>query len=96
MDTCEHPDFAATVSCARILDSPVWYADLTLRCAACGREMQFIGFPMGLSPGEPMVNVSGTELRIPFRPYTEEEAFRRFGDNPPSLGFRITASKGEA
>lgn len=76
--SCDHPDFEARVDVARITDSAVWYADLTVRCAACGQEMQFIGFPMGLSPGEPMINVSGTELRIPFRPYAEAEARRRF------------------
>lgn len=87
---CEHLNFTANVSVSRITDSPVWYADLTVKCVQCRQEMQFIGFPMGLSPGEPMTNVSGTELRIPFRPYTEEEAKRRFLSEDNVVGFRIS------
>lgn len=77
------------VNVARITDSSVWYADLTLECADCGQEMRFIGFPMGLSPGEPMVSVDQKELRIPFKPYEKEEVRRRFLEAHPA-GFRIT------
>lgn len=87
--SCNHLDFAANVSVSRITDSSVWYADLTVKCVQCGQSMQFIGFPMGLSPGEPMISVSGTELRIPFRPYTEEEAKRRFLSEE-EIGFRVS------
>ncbi len=71
MSDCPHEEFSANVAVARIIDASVWYADLTLCCAACGQKMEFIGFPMGLSPGEPMTDVTGTELRIPFKGYSE-------------------------
>lgn len=88
--SCDHENFRAYVTVARISDAAVWYADLTVTCVDCNQEMQFIGFPQGCSPGEPMVNVSGTELRIPFRPYSEEEARRRFLEEDP-LGFTISS-----
>lgn len=87
---CDHLDFTANVSISKIADSPVWYADLTVKCSQCGQDMQFVGFPMGLSPGEPTTNVSSTELRIPFRPYTEEEAKRRFLSKDNVVGFRVS------
>lgn len=93
--SCEHEHFAANVDCARITDSSVWYADLRLQCTDCGQAMRFIGFPMGLSPGEPMTNVEGTELRIPFAPYDKGEARRRFLDMSPP-GFRITSAERES
>lgn len=92
--TCNHEDFIARVSVQRLLDSAVWYADFTLKCSACGEPMEFIGFPMGLSPGEPMVNLDRTELRIPFRAYRGDEARRReLLTDPP--GFRVTAQDTE-
>lgn len=84
--TCNHPDFCADVQVSRFEDSDVWYAELKLRCEICHQEMQFIGFPMGLSPGEPMINITGTELRIPFRSLVSR-------DNSPNespIGFLVT------
>jgi hypothetical protein len=86
--SCDHPDFAAKVDVQRILDSAVWYADVSVKCSACGQQMAFHGFPMGLSPAEPMVDVTGTEARLPFRPYNEEEARRRWLDEEPA-GFTV-------
>lgn len=87
--SCSHENFFANVAVARISDSQVWYADLTLICDQCGEKMEFIGFPMGLSPGEPMVDVTGTELRIPFRPYSEEEAKRRIRSDDFKVTYRV-------
>jgi hypothetical protein len=87
-DTCPHETFEANVAVARISDASVWYADLTLRCVECGQKMEFIGFPMGLSPGEPMVDVTGTELRIPFKGHSEEVRRKRLlGEG---FGYRIS------
>lgn len=80
------------VSVARITDSSVWYADLTLECADCGQKMRFIGFPMGMSPGEPRCSVDETELRIPFAPYSEEERRKRLLERSP-LGFEIARAQ---
>lgn len=85
---CEHADFRAGVNVQRITDSTVWYADVSVTCAECGQRMEFLGFPRGLSPAEPMVDVTGTEARLPFRPYDEEQARARFLDESPA-GFRI-------
>lgn len=87
--SCDHEKFHANVDVQRITDSSVWYADVRVRCAQCDQEMQFIGFPMGLSPAEPMVSVDGKEARLPFRPYDEEETRRRFLEEH-AVGFRIT------
>ena len=46
------------------------------------------GFPAGLSPAHPMVSIDGTEAHLPFRPYDEEEARRRFLDEEPA-GFTV-------
>lgn len=88
MAGCDHQRFAAQVAVQRIVDSAVWYADVSVRCSACGQAMQFIGFPVGLSPAEPMVDVTGTEARLPFRPYDAAEARRQFLDESPA-GFTI-------
>lgn len=85
---CDHKEFTARVDVSRIEDSPVWYADLKLNCSVCGKEMQFIGFPFGMSPGEPTINLTGTEARLPFSPFSEEETKKRFTD-AVQLGYRI-------
>lgn len=90
---CSHPNFNASVDVSRIEDAATWYADLRLTCATCGQEMRFVGFPRGLSPGEPMVNLAETELRIPFRPYSKGEVKRRLlGDEQP--GYRVVSLEG--
>lgn len=86
--SCEHLNFRALVDCARIQGSAVWYADLSLECTDCGQKMRFVGFPKGLSPGEPMTNLTETELRIPFKPYDEAEARRRLLEQHPE-GFLV-------
>lgn len=85
--SCDHAEFRAQVDVQRLLDSAVWYADVSIHCAGCGQKMEWIGFPMGLSPAEPMVDVTGTEARLPFRPYDEEQARARWLDHP--AGFTI-------
>ena len=87
--TCDHPDFIANVAVNRITDGAVWYADLMIKCADCGQQMRFLGMPMGLSPTGPMCDPTETEARLPFAPYSEEEANRRFLDAHPA-GFVIS------
>lgn len=86
--SCEHLDFRAGVDVQRITDSAVWYADVRVTCAECGQRMEFLGFPLGLSPSEPMVSIDRTEARLPFRPYNGDRARRRFLDEEPP-GFRV-------
>lgn len=86
--SCDHETFAAQVDVQRITDSSVWWAELRVTCSECGQRMQFMGFPCGLSPAEPMVSVDGTEARLPFRPFDETETRGRLLDEAPP-GFRI-------
>jgi hypothetical protein len=89
-ETCEHLDFNATVSVQRIEDASVWYAEVRIACSVCGQAMRWLGFPMGMSPAEPMTDVTGREARLPFAPYSEEEARRRLL-NPDGIGFRVVS-----
>jgi hypothetical protein len=90
---CDHPTFAARVEVDRLTDAPVWYANLTLTCEVCGEAMPFVGLPMGLSPGEPMVDVAGTQARIPFRAFTAAAAEAR-GLDPDQPGYTVTLDPG--
>jgi hypothetical protein len=82
------------VDVQRITDSAVWYADVSIECAECGQQMQFHGFPVGLSPAEPMVDLTGAVARLPFRPYDEEETRRRFLEDGPGYRVRVLAEAG--
>lgn len=92
--SCDHEHFRANVDVQRISDSAVWYADVTVTCDQCGQRMEFLGFPVGLSPAEPMTSLDRTEARLPFRPYDEAEAKRRWLNTEPA-GFVLRAGGGQ-
>lgn len=63
---CPHFNFQANVNVARIEDTGLKYAHLTVRCTDCGKPAQFRGVPWGLSPDQPMAAVGDEEVRLPF------------------------------
>jgi hypothetical protein len=74
---CPHFNFAADVKVARIEDTGMKYADLTIVCTDCGKPAQFRGLSFGLTPHHPTVSVDRQEARLPF--LCEGDAFRDDG-----------------
>lgn len=79
---CEHENFAAFVDVNRITDSTAesatvkgYAADIRVWCGDCAEAFVFIGAPVGVSPGQPMVSLDGSELRVPLRPVSADDAF---------------------
>lgn len=76
-ESCKHENFHAQANiarCTRSEDDPTivaYYCDLTVRCTQCEKPFEFIGLPMGLSPGQPCCSVDGQEARIPIKPVGE-------------------------
>jgi hypothetical protein len=76
---CQHEDFAARVEVSRLYDGegadgPAHFmADITVQCAVCGADFGFRGVPCGISMGQPMVDVTGKELRVPMMSPAEME-----------------------
>ena len=93
---CIHPDFTAQVEVSRITDSSTWYADLVLCCSVCGQSVQFICPVKGLSPVEPTVNITSTELRVPFQMYNEHLERERILDAAFGFGVRSGERKDES
>lgn len=77
MADCKHENFrvqANIARCQRNDDDPtivVFYCELTVFCTDCNVPFEFIGLPMGLSPGQPMCSVDGQEARMPIKPVGE-------------------------
>lgn len=63
---CPHFNFQANVDVARIEDTGLKYAHITIRCADCGRPAEFRGLPCGISPDQPASSVGAEEARLPF------------------------------
>ena len=78
MSACIHENFHAQANISRCQrsddDSTIvaFYCDLTVFCSDCGKPFEFIGLPMGLSPGQPRCSVDGREARMPIKPVGEE------------------------
>jgi hypothetical protein len=74
---CEHHNFVAMADiarCTRSEDDPTvvaYYCELKIRCTDCNTPFEFIGIPMGLSPGQPRCSVNAQEARIPIKPVGE-------------------------
>lgn len=69
-------------------DGPVegYSVELRLNCTECGDRFQWIGLPMGYSPGQPMSDVEGFVLRAPVRP---ESMSPDFGRGLPGVGITV-------
>ena len=77
MSDCIHENFQVVANIARCTrseeDSTVvaYYCELTVKCATCEKPFEFIGLPMGMSPGQPRCSVDGQEARMPIKPVGE-------------------------
>lgn len=83
---CEHHNFDATVSVARLEDTGRFSADVKINCADCGKPMRFIGLPIGLDLNGAAVSPDGTEARLAIHPVNEQVP--GLADDEPA-GFRI-------
>lgn len=67
---CQHPDFAADVSVARITDGDggdvtQFLAEVTVRCTACGGLFGFRGPCAGHSWNEPRCDLDALKIQLP-------------------------------
>lgn len=71
---CQHMNFAANVSVGRHLDDKTethvvgYSAEITVKCAECGKPFQFLGLPMGVDTHGARVSVDGLEARLAISP----------------------------
>jgi hypothetical protein len=94
---CAHTHSEAEVSLGRLTDGedgPVvaYEAMITVKCQDCGIPYVWIGVPAGISPRQPTVDISGTQLHVPLRPQNTPEDFGQAG---PAYGVSIYV-EGEA
>lgn len=90
MSSCEHHNFAATVGVARLAKNeggPItgYMADITVKCADCGRPFQFLGLEPGIDTGGARVSIDGLEAHIALCPQGQElSALDRIAVNFPT------------
>jgi hypothetical protein len=78
MMDCKHENFRADAEITRCTRSPedltvvVFYCELRVRCTVCDKPFEFIGLPMGMSPGQAMCSVDGQVARLPIKPVGEQ------------------------
>ena len=65
---CKHEDFAANVAVARLEDSGRFMAEITVKCAQCGKPFQFLGLEPGLDLNGARVSLDGLEANIAISP----------------------------
>lgn len=63
---CPHFHFEANVEVARIEDTGLKYAHVTIICIDCGKPAVFRGLEIGVSPDHATGDVEGKEARLPF------------------------------
>lgn len=89
-EACEHLNFAAAVGVGRLTkgeDGPVtsFMADITIKCADCGRQFQFLGLEPGVDTAGARVSVDGIEAHIAICPQGQEpSALDRIAVNFPT------------
>lgn len=82
--SCEHQNFHAVAEISRCTRSDTdptvvaFYCDLKIRCLDCNIPFEFIGLPMGLSPGQPRCSVDAQEARMPIKPVGGFKGICRF------------------
>ena len=68
---CEHKDFGAMVNIHPIAQDEqeqkvAYYAiEVRFSCRDCGKPLEWVGLPVGLSAYRPSVSLDGLELRAP-------------------------------
>lgn len=65
---CVHMNFAAKVTVARIEDTGKFMADVTIKCADCGKPFVFLGLEPGLNMHGATVSIDGLEARMAIAP----------------------------
>jgi hypothetical protein len=65
---CEHHNFSANVNVVRLEDTKQFMAEITVKCAECGKPFQFLGLSPGLDTGGASVSVDGLEAQIAICP----------------------------
>jgi hypothetical protein len=83
---CPHFNFVAQVNVARIEDTGLKYAEITIRCTDCNKPAEFRGLPYGLSPDQPMASPDNREIRAPFLCEGDEY-------NGKGIGFTVRQSQ---
>lgn len=76
MGKCLHYKFIAQVDVNRLMSDddpkekqPIGYtADISIKCAECGVNMEFIGLPGGVNFSHPTTSVDRIQLRAPLIP----------------------------
>ena len=77
MAECQHEDFIAKVDVNRITRGEggevyAYMADVSVKCAQCGKPFTFPGFANGISSHEARVSISGEVLSVPIKPNDQE------------------------
>lgn len=67
-DRCNHMNFAAQVSVARLEDKGAFTADIRIRCIECGIPFQFLGLEPGVDMQGARVSIDGLEARMAICP----------------------------
>jgi hypothetical protein len=70
---CEHENFTSNVNVIQLTDVPdgpvtSHVAEVSIRCAECGKFFRFIGMPFGIAGDGPARSFNGTEARLPIEP----------------------------
>lgn len=75
--TCKHENFRVGTNVHRLLKNEddthasAFLAEIKILCVDCGEPFEFIGVPMGYSPGQTCVSVDCLELRAAIKPKGE-------------------------
>jgi hypothetical protein len=69
---CEHHNFSANVSVARLEDTGRFLAHVTVFCTDCSEPFQFAGLPAGLHLNGATVSLDGLEARLAICPKSSQ------------------------
>ena len=75
---CPHLEFDAKVTVARLEDSTLKYAEVTIVCLNCGKPAVFRG-QIGVQPDRATRSADGQEARLPFVIDTDSEPTGNIG-----------------
>lgn len=66
--SCQHKEFAANVTVARLEDSGKFIAEIKVSCAQCQTPFQFLGLQPGFDFNGATVSLDGLEANIAIAP----------------------------
>lgn len=72
---CDHLDFDASVGVTRRNHNGnlSFFAEVEVKCRACGKVFDFVGLPTGLSLVKPTVSLEGNVARLPIVPPKDQK-----------------------